>query len=358
MGNAPRWTREFSTESSFADDLGGLGAWVGPRTGLGKRTQGQKEDYVLRRVLVALHRQGELRFPFTVHASSQAPGEPDFIFTDSSGCWGVEVTEAGSERHQRAMTDVSKSSVIVGAEPALRRLAPFDDGIEEIRRAIEKKNKKYDEGAYRRVSNCDLAIYDNINSYSCSDDEVADVSQPCLEGRFRRVVFVQDEQVYIDVLANRPNRVDIVGDYNIDFAEWVSAQINLLREGDFSRLDVEQLIEELSELARSQRRALRSHLRNLLLHLLKWQYQPERRTTSWQRSIDNARDEIDDLLMQSPSIKDEFGDIASLYQQARRNAAGEMQRPVDDLPEACPFALESEILLVGWLPASQAPNGG
>ncbi|MCY3640166.1 MAG: hypothetical protein OXH37_04045, partial [Gammaproteobacteria bacterium] len=80
MSNAARWTREFSTTSSFADDLGCLGAWVGPRTGPTQRTQGQKEDYVLRRILVALRRQGRLNFPFTVHASER----PDFVIAEAS----------------------------------------------------------------------------------------------------------------------------------------------------------------------------------------------------------------------------------------------------------------------------------
>ena len=73
MGDSLRWTREFSTKSSFADDLGALGAWVGPRTGIAKRTQGQMEDYVLRRVLVALRRQGELDFPLVVRATDDLP---------------------------------------------------------------------------------------------------------------------------------------------------------------------------------------------------------------------------------------------------------------------------------------------
>ena len=75
MADNARWTREFSTTASFADELGCLGVWVGPRTGPNKGTHGQKEDYVLRRVLVALRCQGRLGFPFTVSAS-ESPDLP------------------------------------------------------------------------------------------------------------------------------------------------------------------------------------------------------------------------------------------------------------------------------------------
>ena len=63
------WTKTFSAAATFSDDLGSLGTWVGPRTGMAKRNQGQREDYVLRRLLVAWRRKGSLNYPFTVCAS-------------------------------------------------------------------------------------------------------------------------------------------------------------------------------------------------------------------------------------------------------------------------------------------------
>ena len=358
MGDSVRWTREFLTKSSFADDLGALGTWVGPRTGNAKRTQGQNEDYVLRRVLVALCRQGELDFPLVVRATDQASGVPDFVLKDRSGCWGLEVTEAGSERHQKAMAKFEKQAC---TQPTDEYLEPFDNGVQEIRSAIKRKNSKFDRGAYQNVRRCDLAVYDNTNSYTTGHDAIANVNEPTLAGRFHQVFFVRDRHVYADVLCNlgnQPKFVDLSHNYNIDFAEWVQDQVSLLRTGEMSRLDVEEVIEELSDLARSQRRALRSHLQNLLLHLLKWQFQPERRGSSWQKSIDNARDEIHDLLMESPSIRDEFADIGKCYLRARRDAAREMELARDDLPQACPFELETEVLLEDWFPSSITRNGG
>ena len=353
MGDNAPWTREFSTASSFTDDLGCMGIWVGPRKGPTKGTQGQKENYVLRRVLVALRCQGKLSFPFDVCKSES----PDYLISDASGTWGLEVTEAGSEKYQKELAYRESSS------PANLDPIPCDDGVGEIRRSIAKKNEKHDKGVYQRpgLHGCDLAVYDNTNSYSTGFEAIASVNDASLKGRFRRVFFVRDRHVYTDVLcdqSNKPEFVDLSHDYNIDFAEWVRNQVNLLRTGGMSRLDVEELVEELSELARSQRRALRSHLQNLLLHLLKWQFQPERRGNSRQRSIDNARDKIDDLLMESPSIKDEFTDIEKWYRRARRDAARETAIQVDDLPETCPFDLDSEVLSEDWLPASTTREGG
>ena len=360
MGDDARWTREFSTASKFTDELGALGAWVGPRTGSAKRTQEQKEDYVLRRVLVALRRQGQLTFPFAVRASKQARELPDYVFTDASGCWGLEVTEAGSEDHQKMMTELEVNSRKAGAEakPLIRAPLDDEDGIKELRHAIQCKTEKLASGWYGSVPTCDLAVYDNTNWFPTRKSPVSDLSDDSLKDGFRRVFFVRSREVYTDVLCNLGNQtqlVDLSRDYNIDFCDWVRDQVNLLRSGEVSRLDIEELTEELSDLANRHRRKFRSHLQNLLVHLLKWRFQPNRRTRSWQISINNARNEIDDLSIESPSLREEFHHVERTYQRARKKAALEMEIPVDDLPDACPFALESEALLEDWLPPAEGP---
>ena len=354
MSNAARWTTEFSTPSSFSGDLGALGAWVGPRTGNAARTHEQKEDYVLRRVLVALNRQKMLSFPFTVCASNQTPKQPDFTINSASGTWGLEVTEAGSESHQERLTLWERHPE---SEPTTFHLESFDSARNEIRSSIKKKIEKYDSGWYRGVTHCDLAVYDNTNSFSIDRRAVSRINDQCLLGRFREVFFIQSNgrQVYRDILSDHPTFIDIASDYNIDFAEWIGDQINLLHKGHMDRLDVEQLMEELSALAKSQRRALRSHLQVLLLHLLKWQFQPARRSSSWKISINNARNEVEDLLNDSPSLARELGEIEipKAYRRARRNAAAETGLSMDSFPEECPFEPEkpeNRLLREDWFP--------
>ena len=84
MAETHRWTRTFSEGATFSDDLGSLGIWVGPRTGAARRTHGQKEDYVLRRLLIAWKHVGSLRLPLTVQASDRVA--PDFLLSDADGC--------------------------------------------------------------------------------------------------------------------------------------------------------------------------------------------------------------------------------------------------------------------------------
>ena len=89
--------------------------------------------------------------------------------------------------------------------------------------------------------------------------------------------------------------------YDQDFYAWTQEQAALLREGALGELDLTNLAEEIESLGKSDRRALGSHLRNLVLHLIKWHYQPSGRLTgqSWQSSIRNARAEIAVLLEDS-----------------------------------------------------------
>src|SRR5215831_11171986 len=92
--------------------------------------------------------------------------------------------------------------------------------------------------------------------------------------------------------------------YDQDFYAWTQEQAALLREGAVHELDLGNLAEEIESLGKSDRRALGSHLRNLVMHLHKWQYQPDGRFTghSWESSIINARDEIAMILEDSHSL--------------------------------------------------------
>ncbi len=139
--------------------------------------------------------------------------------------------------------------------------------------------------------------------------------------------------------------------YELDFAAWAERNAELLRAGRFSEVDLENVAEEIEDLAKSERRALRSRLGRLIQHLLKWQLQPEKRSTSWQRTIAQQRQAISLLLQESPSLKPGFAEQAGqAYADGARLAAIEMRREVKDLPASCPYTM-AQLLDLDFLPA-------
>lgn len=139
--------------------------------------------------------------------------------------------------------------------------------------------------------------------------------------------------------------------YEHDFSAWLQQQAEALRAKDWPALDVDNLIEELETLGRSERNALWSHLRILLVHLLKWRYQPERRTRSWRGSITRARQRVTRRLQQ-PSLRRELPDfIMEAYTDARRLAADETGLPLATFPETCEWTA-AELQSLDFLPGT------
>ncbi len=91
--------------------------------------------------------------------------------------------------------------------------------------------------------------------------------------------------------------------YETDLAEWADTQAAALEQHDISSLDWENLAEEIRALSRSDKRAIESHLKNILLHLIKWELQPQLRSISWRLSIRNSREAIRKLVAESPSLR-------------------------------------------------------
>jgi hypothetical protein len=137
--------------------------------------------------------------------------------------------------------------------------------------------------------------------------------------------------------------------YERDFAAWAKAQAEALRAGRLDALDLAYLAEEIGDLSNRERDALESHLETLVMHLLKWRYQPGRRSRSWEATIRVARRNIAKLLRRSPSLRP--GLSASLnetYPNARIRAAVAMRLPEDAMPEACPFTPDQ--VTGEWMP--------
>ncbi len=139
-----------------------------------------------------------------------------------------------------------------------------------------------------------------------------------------------------------------------DYHDWLVAQAAHLRAHSFAELDAETIAEELEDMGRSERRAVESHLKNLLLHLLKWSTQTKRRSRSWRDSIDTARDALFDLLDDSPSLRSQLAEfVERQYPRARRSAANQTGLVETKFPLRCPF-LVHQILDPEFLPETQA----
>jgi Domain of unknown function DUF29 len=134
-----------------------------------------------------------------------------------------------------------------------------------------------------------------------------------------------------------------VTDYEQDFLAWTQQQAEYLQKGCWQELDVKNLIEELQTLGRSEQREFSSYFQLLMIHLLKCEYQPERRTSSWNATLSNCRDKIQDCLEDTPSLQSFFQEsewIEKYYKRARRDAAKETQKPLEIFPIRFPYTVE------------------
>src|SRR5262245_10756291 len=126
--------------------------------------------------------------------------------------------------------------------------------------------------------------------------------------------------------------------YEEDFYGWAMAEANLLRQRRLNDLDFEHLIEELESMGASERREIRSRTKQLLNHLLKWQFQPDLQCKSWKNSIRNQRRELAEVLKDNPSLKPTLPEnIKDSYQYALEDAAEETGIYKENFPENCPY---------------------
>lgn len=144
----------------------------------------------------------------------------------------------------------------------------------------------------------------------------------------------------------------ITPNYHQDFYAWLLENAQFMRDGTLDKIDVPHLIEELEAMAKSERRELLSRLAVLLMHLLKWQYQPDKITRSWKNTIITQRIEIAELLEDSPSLKAQMSaNLQAAYNKAKIKAEDETGIDQQHFPKECPFALE-QILADGFFPNS------
>ena len=129
--------------------------------------------------------------------------------------------------------------------------------------------------------------------------------------------------------------------YDLDFYAWTQQQADLLLTGKLEFLDRINLAEEIESLGKQQRQELRNRLGILIGHLLKWDYQPERRGKSWKATIREQRRRIMEHLADNPSLKPYLSTaIALAYQDAIDLVVRETPLDDDELPQVCPYAIE------------------
>jgi hypothetical protein len=138
--------------------------------------------------------------------------------------------------------------------------------------------------------------------------------------------------------------------YETDFYAWTQEQVNLLKTQQWDQLDTVNLIEEIETLGRRERQELRNRLGVLLGHLLKWQFQPEKRNNSWLGTIREQRVQIKLLMQDSPSLKPYLDEVfITVYELGLALAIRETELCENVFPELCPYTL-GQVLNPEFLP--------
>lgn len=139
-------------------------------------------------------------------------------------------------------------------------------------------------------------------------------------------------------------------DIEDDFYGWCYQQAELLRRKRFAEADFPNVIEELEGMARHHRSMLKSSYRVLIVHLLKWEYQRQRRARSWLMTAVRERNNIADHEEDSSSLRNEAPILlAEVYRRAAHQAARETKLPVETFPADCPYTLD-QLRDPDWMP--------
>ncbi|MGA1623331.1 MAG: DUF29 domain-containing protein [Synechocystis sp.] len=144
--------------------------------------------------------------------------------------------------------------------------------------------------------------------------------------------------------------------YEKDFNHWLETMANCLKENKLDELDFENLAEEVQSIKHIEQGIIRENLETILIHLLKWKYQPETWSNSWKTMIDQSRKKIYQCLLQSPSLQGYLHQVLDKsYDHARQLTAIETGTDLEIFPEINPFA-EDEILDRTFLPDGFFPE--
>ena len=143
--------------------------------------------------------------------------------------------------------------------------------------------------------------------------------------------------------------------YEADTYRWALQQAEALRAAARLKLntplalDWENLAEEIEDLGKSRARELSSRYYQLLVHLLKWEFQPSKRTPSWRATVSEQRSEIGEVLDENPSLKPQCEDrLRRAYEKARWLASDETGLGSGTFPDENPYTLEQVMDFEFW----------
>ena len=134
--------------------------------------------------------------------------------------------------------------------------------------------------------------------------------------------------------------------YEKDVVLWAQEQARLLRAGEYARLDIEHIADEIEDVGKAEQRELASRMAMLLAHLLKWRHQPELRTKSWRDTIDIQRKSVDRRLKATPSLEGMLRDPEwqdDIWLDAVKAAMAETGLDRSTFPDGRPWVVEQAL---------------
>ncbi|NJR39874.1 MAG: DUF29 domain-containing protein [Leptolyngbyaceae cyanobacterium CSU_1_4] len=139
--------------------------------------------------------------------------------------------------------------------------------------------------------------------------------------------------------------------YETDYLQWIESTVQRIQSQDYGAVDWENLVEEIEDMGRRERQSLESNFIVLVIHLLKWQFQPQLRSGSWEGRIVEHRRRVNRALKDSPSLNSYLvGCEAECYEEAVKQAKAETGLPLEAFPLDCPYEL-ADMLKDDYLPS-------
>ena len=143
----------------------------------------------------------------------------------------------------------------------------------------------------------------------------------------------------VTITDSNPTLPNLPNLYQQDYFLWLETTAQQLKNRQLHQLDIENLVEEIEDMGRSEKRAIESNLEVLLMHLLKYKYQQSKRTNSWRYTIYEHRKRLKKAFKDSPSLRPYFETVFDeSYKEARNMAAIETGMEIHFFPEMSPFS--------------------